>query len=89
MLLGYLQPDQKTDDDDSNRSNKNGPVVPTALTKAANGTVQVSELSMPPPRVGINGSRQQRQIIPSLLSNKNEDEEEDEDEVDLNPWEKK
>jgi len=102
LLLGYLQPEQKSEDEDDNNNNNNTKVIPTALTKTANGAVHVSELSMPPPRVGISstssssssstgsGSRQRQQIIPPpLLPSKKDCEDDYDEEADLNPWEKK
>lgn len=68
-------------------SNKKHNILPTALTKTANGTTAVSAFSMPPPRpVNVNYRQQQ---LPSLLSSANRKVEDDDiDMEDLNPWEK-
>ena len=96
-------PDKKKKDDDDDDVNENisnngsNKIIPSALTKAADGSLNVSQLSMPPPRPidlserlnnGRNG-RNNGNLIPSLLDKKQIDENNNNDsEDDLNPWEK-
>lgn len=102
LLLGYLVPDKKkknddNDEDDSNISNnnKNNKIIPSALTKAADGSLNVSQLSMPPPRPidlsgRLNNSRNGSSSIgstngnpiPSLLDKKQMNEKNNDDDDD-------
>ncbi len=99
LLLGYLSSgssaaNEHNNDNDvnSNRNNDdNEKIIPSALTKAADGSINVSQLSMPPPRPVDLGKRQQEMISSSLLGkiNENTGEDDGDDEFnDLNPWEK-